>query len=199
MNKKILFFFAILCSFGGTYFLLSQNHTFASSGCAFCNPEILERQTFYQDGTVAALYTHKPLFPGHCLIIPLRHVERFEQLSDEEILRIGQVTKKVHAAVMKVFGTSPYLLLEKNGTEVGQTVPHLHFHYMPRKQGDSSILKILFRMYLNGIQQPISTFEMKEVTTKLREAIENEEECENRNEIYGFEFSSCCSQYFKTA
>jgi diadenosine tetraphosphate (Ap4A) HIT family hydrolase len=65
-----------------------------SAPCAFCNPAILDYQQFYEDDLVIALYTHKPVMPGHCLIIPKRHVERFEMLSDEESLQIFRVIKK---------------------------------------------------------------------------------------------------------
>ncbi len=66
--------------------------------CAFCDSVVLEAQTFYEDDRVVALYTHKPVSPGHCLVIPKRHVERYEALSDEEILQIGRVVRKVDAA-----------------------------------------------------------------------------------------------------
>lgn len=88
-----------------------------------------KRQAFYKNDLVLALYSHKPIYPGHCLIIPKRHVERFEMLSEEEITEIGRVIKKVNQAVEKVFQTSSYLLLQKNGREVGQT-PHVHVHYI---------------------------------------------------------------------
>ena len=139
--------------------------------CAFCDPSVLKRQTFYEDELVLALYTHKPVLPGHCLVIPKRHVERFEQLTDEEITQMGRVIKKVNEAVVKVFDTSAYLLLQKNGPEVGQTVPHVHFHYIPRKAGDNSSLKFLVQMYIANAKRPISSEEMQEIVGKLKEAI----------------------------
>jgi histidine triad (HIT) family protein len=139
--------------------------------CAFCDPNVLKRQTFYEDELVLALYTHKPVLPGHCLVIPKRHVERFEQLTDEEITQMGRVIKKVNEAVVKVFDTSAYLLMQKNGPEVGQTVPHVHFHYIPRKAGDNSSLKFLVQMYIATAKRPISSEEMQEIVGKLKEAI----------------------------
>ena len=86
--------------------------------CAFCNQQVVDNQKFYEESLVMALYSYKPIFPGHVLIIPKRHVERYESLTDEEILQMGQVVKKVHRAVMKVFATSAYLLLQKNGKKI---------------------------------------------------------------------------------
>ncbi|MBI2743782.1 MAG: HIT family protein [Chlamydiales bacterium] len=140
--------------------------------CAFCDPKVLDAQTFYEDELVLALYTHKPIFPGHCLIIPKRHVPRFEGLTDQECLHIAQTIRKVNLAVSKVFGTSSYLLLQKNGEEVGQSVPHVHFHYIPRMKGDDSTLKFFWRMYFVNMQGPIDPQEMKETVSKLKEAID---------------------------
>ncbi len=141
--------------------------------CAFCDASILEYQSFYEDDLVFALYTHKPILPGHCLVIPKRHVERFELLTEEEITAMGKVIKKVDQAAMSIFNTASYLLLQKNGVEVGQSVPHVHFHYIPRKQGDSSTLTFLIKLYFRNIQGPISSQEMKENTEVLKQAIAN--------------------------
>lgn len=161
---------AIACLLLGAYFFLIKplSHGPLVDYCAFCDPVVLKNQTFYEDDLVLALYTHKPIYPGHSLIIPKRHVERFEMLTDAEITQIGRVIKKVNQAVMKVFGTSSYLLLQKNGTEVGQTVPHVHFHYIPRKAGDDSIIQFLAHMYIANLKPPISQTEMRDVVEKLK-------------------------------
>ena len=141
--------------------------------CAFCNQQVVDNQKFYEESLVMALYSYKPIFPGHVLIIPKRHVERYESLTDEEILQMGQVVKKVHRAVMKVFATSAYLLLQKNGKEVGQTVPHVHIHYIPRKAGENSTLKFMSKMLIRPLFGPISADEMHANVEKLKQAMQN--------------------------
>lgn len=93
-------------------------------------------------------------------------------LTDAEITQIGRVIKKVNQAVEKVFETSSYLLLQKNGLEVGQTVPHVHFHYVPRKADDDSTIQFVAKMYIANAKPPISQDEMRENVEKLRQAIE---------------------------
>lgn len=144
----------------------------SSDYCAFCDPAVLEAQCFYSDDLVLALYTHKPILPGHCLIIPRRHAERFEMLTDEEMLRIGRVIRKVDDAAMKVYQTSSYLLLQKNGREVGQTVFHVHFHYIPRQEGDSSTFAFLARMFAANLGRPISAEAMREAVFKMQQALD---------------------------
>lgn len=172
-RKLSLVAIVLICIVGGAYFFLKPNsHSSFDDDCAFCDQAVLDNQTFYEDDLVLALYTHKPIFPGHCLIIPKRHVERFEMLTDDEITQIGRVIKKVNRAVEKVFETSSYLLLQKNGREVGQSVPHVHFHYVPRKAGDDSVILYIVKMYIANLTQPISQIEMQETVKKLRQEIE---------------------------
>lgn len=145
-----------------------------SEPCAFCEDKVLERQVFYEGELVLVLYTHKPVMPGHCLIIPKRHVERFENLTDEEMLEIGQVIKKVDSAVRKEFHTISYLLLQKNGEEVGQTVPHVHFHYIPRKEGEDSSIAFMLKMLIANLKTPLSSDEMQLIVQRMEEGMERE-------------------------
>lgn len=151
-------------------FLLTTSTVALATYCPFCDRAVIERQAFYEDDLVLALYDHKPIFPGHSLIIPKRHVERFEQLTEEEITQIGRAIKKTNSLISKVFDTSAYLIAEKNGREVGQSVPHIHFHYIPRKSGDDSILYFLWSSCLAHFKKQISPTDMKEITDFLKSA-----------------------------
>lgn len=155
-------------------FLSLQKKQLGNDYCAFCDPKVLDNQKFYEDDLVIALYQLRPIFPGHFLIIPKRHVERFEMLNEEEIVQIGRAIKKLNKIAEKVFGISSYLLAQKNGIEVGQSVPHVHFHYIPRKVGDDSIIKLQIKIYLVNFRKIIKPNKMKEVIKKLKKAIEEE-------------------------
>ena len=170
-SKKNRFFFAALLigsCLAGVYFF-SLKPAQISKYCAFCDIKVLDAQKFYEDELVMALYTHKPILPGHCLIIPKRHVQRFEELTDQEIEQMGKVIKKVDRSASKIFETSSYLLLQKNGIEVGQTVPHVHFHYIPRKEGDYSVFGFLLKMYIACAKGPISKSHMDWIVKSLKE------------------------------
>lgn len=167
MNKKFrALLFLFLC--------FSQIHANGKEDayCPFCDSSLIQSQAFYEDDLVVALCTHKPIFPGHYLIIPKKHIERFEILSDEEALQISRVIKKVHQAASKIFGTSSYLLLQKNGKEAGQTVPHLHFHYIPKKPGQDSALYFWFKMYWAYLKKPIGTKKIEKNVEEIKRVIE---------------------------
>lgn len=128
--KKIVFIFLTLSVFIVAIFKIDFQIS-SMDGCPFCQEETLARQVFYRGNGALGLLTHKPAVPGHVLIIPERHVERFEDLTSEELIAIGDTIKKVDIAVRKTFGYTDYLLLQKNGRGAGQSVPHVHFHYLP--------------------------------------------------------------------
>ncbi len=127
--------------------------------CAFCNPEILQTQTFYQDEYVRGLCPNKPMEDGHCLIITKRHIRQLDQATDEELLAMGKLIKKINTIIQRVNGPSSYIALQKNGAEVGQTVPHVHIHYIPRKITHKSyaVMGLLSDILIEPFQQPINT------------------------------------------
>lgn len=141
-------FLGILFVAGICLFIRKDTTPPIATKCAFCNPAVLAKQSFYEDDQVMALLSYKPTYPGHTLVISKRHAERFEQLTAGEIAAIMAVLKKVHVAVSKVYGTSSYELKQKNGREVLQTVPHVHFHYTPRPNGFYSQAGFLLKTYL---------------------------------------------------
>lgn len=137
--------------------------------CPFCHQEILESQKFYEDSAVIALGTHKPVVPGHCLIIPKRHIERFEFLEKEELLQIQEAINTIHLATKERFGSS-YLLLQKNGREVGQSVAHVHVHYIPR-QKELSGIGLIGKMFWADAKPPLSLEKKKEQTRQLKQLL----------------------------
>jgi diadenosine tetraphosphate (Ap4A) HIT family hydrolase len=149
---------------------LHQKHT-----CAFCDSSVLAHQKFYEDDVVLCLYSHKPICPGHCLIIPKRHVEKIVDLTDKELLAVMHAVKKINVVVQSLYGPCSYLILQKNGKEVGQTVPHVHIHYIPKKITDSSIavFGLLFDFFLSTFHRPMDDKNVNEMAKTFQLAWEN--------------------------
>lgn len=146
--------------------------------CAFCSVEVLDRQTLYQGSTVAVLNNYRPLQPGHVLIIPQRHIARFDQLTMEEHEEMRYTINKVQKAFEKVYGTDEYLLSLQNGPKAGQTVPHLHFHMIPRtKSNVITKLKLWGTMLTNTefLTSSLNDEQLELAYRPLREALEEVE------------------------
>ena len=104
--------------------------------CNFCKiigGELAANIVFEDDLTLAFL-DHRPLFPGHCLLVPRNH---YETLSDLPENLVGSFFKNVQLLTRAV-----ELALEAEGSfvamnnRVSQSVPHLHVHIVPRRRKD---------------------------------------------------------------
>lgn len=81
-----------------------------------------------------AFLDHRPLFPGHVLVVPRRHAQTLTDLDDEEVGPLMVLSKRVAAAVEQVMGAQGTFVALNN--RVSQSVPHLHVHVVPRTRGD---------------------------------------------------------------
>lgn len=78
----------------------------------------------------------KPIVPGHVLVSTKRVVPRFTDLTPEETQDVWNLAQKVGQMLEKHHGASSLTLTIQDGPAAGQTVPHVHVHILPRKDGD---------------------------------------------------------------
>lgn len=90
----------------------------------------------YEDERVLALLDIGPVNPGHTLVIPKKHLANIEEADEETLCEIAKVVKKVGLSLKKNLPAPGYNVLEANDPEAGQSVPHLHFHVIPRRSDD---------------------------------------------------------------
>ena len=104
--------------------------------CLFCgivSGEVSASIVFEDDISIAFL-DHRPLFPGHCLLVPKNH---FETLTDLPTDLIGAFFKNAQLLARAVESA-----LEAEGSfvamnnRISQSVPHLHVHIVPRRKKD---------------------------------------------------------------
>ena len=132
--------------------------------------KIINYQKYYEDEKILGLYCYRSLFKGHCLILPKRHVERLEALDSSEVNEIFHLIKKTHFAMQKLFDVKSYLILQKNGKEVGQSVPHLHFDYIPNKRNGSNY-SFLFKFFMHPFSKKLKEKEMEKITKFISQNI----------------------------
>lgn len=78
-----------------------------------------------------------PLAEAHLLVIPKRHYARLDQMPDQEVRDLTALLPRLARVVVKVTEAEGYNILQNNGQVAGQAVGHVHFHIIPRKQGDA--------------------------------------------------------------
>lgn len=89
----------------------------------------------HEDDKVLAFLDIGPLSPGHTLVIPKERKAHLHQLSDESAAAIGRVLPRLCRAVMKATGAVAYNILQNNGAPAHQVVMHVHFHIIPKFEG----------------------------------------------------------------
>jgi histidine triad (HIT) family protein len=159
--KKSLALIFVLTALIWAGFQISPQKFFYQQNCPFCNRSIVESQSIARENGAIALLNYKPAIAGHVLIIPERHVERFEDLTADELVQIHAMIAKVDQAERKMFGSTGYFLIQKNGIEAGQSVPHVHFHYFPMSQWSSKIW-VAIRMFIGSWLKPLGPEELEQ-------------------------------------
>lgn len=103
----------------------------------FCSAKTLKK-AYYTTKYTMVVYDIRPVFPGHSLIIPRRHVTDLTQLTEKEIADILKVSKKVIPVLLKLYkaDASSYSLTVQIGKYSGMSIEHVHIHVMPRKKND---------------------------------------------------------------
>jgi len=86
----------------------------------------------YEDALVLAFLDVNPISDGHTLIVPREPAETVDKLSDESAAAIGRALPRVCRAILKATGAPAYNILQNNGSDAHQAVPHVHFHVIPR-------------------------------------------------------------------
>ena len=104
--------------------------------CVFC--EIVsgarEAHTVYEDEATIAFLDHRPLFPGHVLLVPRQHHELLADLPAGAVGPLFRNARLLTTAVQAAMEAGGTFVAINNG--VSQSVPHLHVHVIPRRKGD---------------------------------------------------------------
>lgn len=95
----------------------------------------LPKIAVYEDDLTLAFLDIMPATDGHTLVIPKEPAETIFDCSPDGAAALIRTTQKVAAAVKKAFACPGLMLVQLNGAEAGQSVPHLHFHILPRAHG----------------------------------------------------------------
>jgi histidine triad (HIT) family protein len=104
--------------------------------CVFCEI-VAGRATAFEvlrtDEFVAFLDI-RPLFAGHTLLVPTRHIPTYDLLPAELASEWVELSQRLQRAVQAATESEGSLMIVNN--VVSQSVPHLHLHVIPRRKGD---------------------------------------------------------------
>ncbi|MGH2963112.1 MAG: HIT family protein [Solirubrobacterales bacterium] len=122
-----------------------------------------EAHVVYEDEHSLAFLDHRPLFPGHSLLIPREHHETLADLPNELLEPLFAAARLLSRAIPDAMDKPGSFVAINN--VVSQSVPHLHVHVAPRRPKDG----------LRGFFWPRRKYDsdehMAEVAGALRAAI----------------------------
>ena len=102
--------------------------------CRFCDASL---HTILAETDLALLIKDDfPASKGHCLVIPKRHIATFFEATEDENRDFLILMKKAKALIDEQHQPDGYNIGSNNGVMAGQSVFHLHFHVIPRYEGD---------------------------------------------------------------
>ena len=131
------------------------------ANCIFCQiiAGELRAPVVFEDESSLAFLDHRPVFPGHSLLVPKIHCETLADLPLNLIGPFFQSAQLLSRAIEQG--------LDAHGTFVGinnrvsQSVPHLHVHIVPRRRKDG----------LRGFFWPRHKYESDGQMSQIQEAI----------------------------
>jgi len=107
-----------------------------SQDCPFCKIVRSEIQSYnvFEDDVTLAFLDRRPLFPGHCLLIPKSHYETLIDLPASLVAPLFQNAQLLARAMEQALQADGTFVAINN--RISQSVPHLHIHIVPRHQKD---------------------------------------------------------------
>jgi histidine triad (HIT) family protein len=134
--------------------------------CRFCAVVAGEEQghVVFKDELSLAFLDHRPLFPGHSLLVPRDHYETIWDLPDDLVGPLFGNAKFLSGAIRTAMNAEGAFVAVNN--IVSQSVPHLHIHLVPRNRKDG----------LRGFFWPRRKYDseehMRETAARIREVVE---------------------------
>jgi histidine triad (HIT) family protein len=104
--------------------------------CLFCRIGAGEEPAHrvIDEPDVVAFLDVRPVFKGHVLVTPRRHVDTLPDLPPAELPVLMAAVQRTCRAVTAALGAQGTFVAVNN--VVSQSVPHLHVHVVPRTKGD---------------------------------------------------------------
>ena len=136
-------------------------------GCLFCAIVAGSEpaHVVLDEPDVVAFLDHRPVFKGHVLVVPRRHVVTLPDLPAALLAPVFGAVARALPGVVDGLGAEGSWVAENN--IVSQAVPHLHVHVVPRRRKDG------LRGFFWPRQKYADEAEMSEYAARVRVALEN--------------------------
>ena len=117
-------------------------------GCIFCNGQHegndSERLVLHRGKHTIVMLNKYPYNNGHLMVAPRRHVASLEDLKPEEAIDLMADIQRCCVLLKEVLSPQGFNIGANLGKVAGAGIEdHIHFHIVPRWQGDTNFMPIL--------------------------------------------------------
>jgi histidine triad (HIT) family protein len=116
----------------------------------------------YEDERTLSFLDIMPSVEGHTLVVPKAPAEDIFDLSPESAAAVMRTTQMVAKAVKRGLNCPGVMLVQLNGEAAGQSIPHIHFHILPREHG------LDLKLHGRGMK---TAEELEPIAAKIRAAL----------------------------
>ena len=79
-----------------------------------------------------------PVSPGHVLLVPRQEAAILPDLGGASLAECTAYLSRLDSAIRSVTNCDAVTILLRDGPAAGQEVPHIHWHLIPRLNGDAA-------------------------------------------------------------
>ncbi|HEX4068621.1 MAG TPA: HIT domain-containing protein [Candidatus Babeliales bacterium] len=104
----------------------------STQNCVFCKilAGQLPAKVIAQTDDIIVIDNIAPKAAIHYLIIPKKHVHDITALTQDDVTLAGDMLLMAKQLASNLSGSQAFRLIVNNGSDVGQSVFHLHFHFL---------------------------------------------------------------------
>lgn len=109
--------------------------------CVFCELLTTNEATWVAQEPDAVAFFPLPdgrLAPGHTLVVPRQHCVGVLDAAPQTLATTIELVQRVSQAMVETLQAMGVNVLNASGHSSGQSVPHLHFHVVPRWPDDNA-------------------------------------------------------------
>ncbi len=130
--------------------------------CIFCVAKEDDRNSLliHRGEHTVTMLNKYPYNNGHLMVAPIRHLAELEGLTEEETLEIQKLTTHAVKVLKKLFNPDGFNIGLNIGRSAGAgIVGHLHWHVVPRWNGDTNFMPVLadVKIIPEHLSQTLST------------------------------------------
>jgi ATP adenylyltransferase len=123
-------------------YILENNN---EEGCVFCEvgaaTEDYENLIVYRGRFAYVILNRYPYTSGHLMVVPIDHSGKLEELSIETRTEMMELISRCVQALTSEYQAQGFNVGANLGGAAGAGIPqHVHFHIVPRWQGDTNYM-----------------------------------------------------------